>query len=169
MVGEVNSILVLKGSSRNDGHTNEIVTKLISMTDWDFIDLNDYTISYYDYEQKNRNDDFLPLMNSIINKYKVIVFVTPVYWYSMSGIMKVFFDRITDILDGREENRFKNMNMCVVSSSAGDNLGEDFWIPFKKTAEYLGMNYLADLHSIDNQIDEKKVQQFIQKIKVELC
>ncbi len=164
-MGDSKNVLVLKGSSRNDGHTNEIATKLISMTDWDFIDLNDYIISYYDYEQTNKNDDFLPLMNCIINKYKVIVFVTPVYWYSMSGIMKVFFDRITDIMDGREENRFKNMNMCVVSSSAGDNLGEDFWIPFKKTAEYLGMNYLADLHTIDNQIDEDKVKQFIRKIQ----
>ncbi len=37
-------------------------------------------------------------MNDIVDKYDVLIFATPVYWYSMSGIMKVFFDRITDLL-----------------------------------------------------------------------
>ena len=34
----------------------------------------------------------------IIEKYDTLIFATPVYWYSMSGIMKVFFDRKNDNL-----------------------------------------------------------------------
>ena len=43
--------------------------------------------NYYDYEYKNQNDDFLPTIKKIL-AYDLILFITPVYWYSMSGIMK---------------------------------------------------------------------------------
>lgn len=164
MVGE-EKVLIIVGSSRNDGNSNNLVSNLVTKTQWDMINLNDYSISYYDYNHDNKSDDFLPLINNILDNYKVLVFVTPVYWYSMSGLMKVFFDRITDVLDSRKSNRFKNKYMCVLTSSAGDNLGNEFWLPFKKTAEYLGMNYLVDLHTIDNQMDEYQIIQFINKIK----
>ena len=83
--------LIILGSSRKDGDTKKVVDELVKLTGWDLIDLNDYKISYYDYEHKNLDDDYLPLMRKIIANYDVLIFATPVYWYSMSGIMKVFF------------------------------------------------------------------------------
>ena len=91
--------VVIVGSSRNDGDTSNLISVLIEKSEWDLINLNDYNFSYYDYNHENRNDDYLGLMRQIIEKYDTLIFATPVYWYSMSGIMKVFFDRITDLLE----------------------------------------------------------------------
>lgn len=51
----------------------------------------------------SRNDDYLNLMKQILDKYETLILATPVYWYSMSGIMKVFFDRLTDLLTIEKE------------------------------------------------------------------
>lgn len=81
--------VVILGSSRKDGDTEIAVDKLASLTEVDIVDLNDYRIGYYDYEHKNRNDDYIPLMRNLIDNYDTFIFATTVYWYSMSGI--IFF------------------------------------------------------------------------------
>ena len=91
--------IIILGSSRNDGDTARVVNKLKEKSNWDLIDLNSYDFSYYDYAHQNSDDDFIPLMRNLIEKYDTLILATPVYWYSMSGIMKVFFDRITDLLE----------------------------------------------------------------------
>ena len=163
--------LIIVGSSRTNGDTAALAHLLQTHSGWDLIDLNDYKISYYDYEHKNKEDDFFPLMQQIIEKYEVIVFATPVYWYSMSAIMKVFFDRITDLLDINKElgRRLRGKKMAAISSSAGDNLGEAFWLPFSETARYLGMKYIASLHTFvkEKQVSEedwKALLKFIQLV-----
>lgn len=142
--------LIIYGSSRHDGETEKLAKQLIELSGWDMVDLNDYNISYYDYEHANRGDDFLPLMRDVLDKHDTLVFLTPVYWYAMSGIMKVFFDRITDLLTIEKDlgRKLRGKSMAVLSSSYGDNLGQQFWLPFKETARYLGMNYITDLHTV---------------------
>jgi multimeric flavodoxin WrbA len=93
-----NKKVIIVGSSRSKGNTTKIVDEIENQFNVDVFNLNDYVFSYYDYESKNRNDDFLPLMKSIIEKYDTLIFATPIYWYSMSGIMKVFFDRFSDLI-----------------------------------------------------------------------
>ncbi|QTE21448.1 flavodoxin family protein [Polaribacter cellanae] len=159
--------VIITGSSRNDGDTKTLTNKLIKKSNWDLIDLNDYNFGYYHYEHKNEKDDYLKLMRKIIEKYDTLIFATPVYWYSMSGIMKVFFDRITDLLEiekdlGRE---LRGKNMAGISCSIGNNLGEVFWLPFSETAKYLGMNYLGSLHTISGEINEIELNEFINQIE----
>lgn len=158
--------LIILGSSRKDGDTKKIVDELITISKWDFIDLSDYNFSYYDYEHKNSNDDFLTLMRKVIDNYDVLIFATPVYWYSMSGVMKVFFDRITDLLDDEKElgRKLRNKSMAALSSSNGDNLGEYFWLPFSETAAYLGMNYLGNIHTFPNQNETENLKNFVETI-----
>jgi multimeric flavodoxin WrbA len=93
-----NKKVIIVGSSRSNGNTIKIVDKIAMRFNIDVVDLNNYTFTYYDYENKNKEDDFLPLIKSILEKYDTLIFATPVYWYSMSGIMKVFFDRFSDLL-----------------------------------------------------------------------
>lgn len=158
--------LIILGSSRKDGDTKRIVDELISIAKWDFIDLNDYNFSYYDYEHKNLSDDYLPLMRKIIGNYDVLIFATPVYWYAMSGIMKVFFDRITDLLDNEKDlgRKLRGKSMAALSCSVGDNLGEYFWLPFSETAKYLGMNYLGDIHTLSNKNETESLNNFVELI-----
>lgn len=159
--------IIIQGSSRKDGDTERVVSELTHLSKWDMIDLNDYDFSYFDYEHLNRHDDFIGLMKKLISEYDFYIFATPVYWYSMSGIMKVFFDRLTDLLTiekdlGRE---LKGKYIAVMSCSNGNNLGEQFWIPFRKSAEYLGMNYVTNLHIISTNIESGKIAEFINEIE----
>lgn len=154
--------IIILGSSRKDGDTKKKVDELVKISNWDWLDLNDYNISYYDYEHKNLDDDYLNLMRQIIANYDVLIFATPVYWYSMSGIMKVFFDRITDLLDSEKDlgRKLRGKSMAALSCSVGDNLGENFWLPFSETARYLGMNYLGNIHTVANQNETENLQNF---------
>ncbi|MFE3868304.1 flavodoxin family protein [Flavobacterium sp. LS2P90] len=143
-----NKKVIIVGSSRSNGNTSKIVDKISTQINADIIDLRDYSISYYDYESKNRADDFLPLIASIIEKYDTLVFATPVYWYTMSGIMKVFLDRFSDLIRIEKElgRKLRGTNMFVISNSDDDTLDYDFHLPFRLSAKYLGMKYLGEKH-----------------------
>ena len=158
--------VIIVGSSRNDGDTATLVSELKELSNWDIIDLNDYEINYYDYDHLNRADDFLPLMNELIDKYDTLIFATPVYWYAMSGIMKVFFDRISDLLTIEKPlgRRLRGKNMAVISSSNGNNLGDSFWLPFIESAEYLGMTYLENLHTIGGELNQAELNKFVRNV-----
>ena len=158
--------LIILGSSSRYGQTKKAVDTLRLLSDFDVLDLNDYNISYYDYEHKNKNDDYLSLMHNIISNYDILIFATPVYWYSMSGIMKVFFDRFTDLLDNEKElgRKLRTKSMAVLSSSIGDHLGDAFWLPFIETAKYLGMEYVGNIHTIENKLEADKLKEFVDLI-----
>ncbi len=154
--------IIIIGSSRKDGFTHKAVQQFNCFSDFDVVDLNDYNFTYYDYEHQNKNDDYISLMRKLVFKYDVFVFATPVYWYSMSGIMKVFFDRFTDLLDNEKVlgRKLRNKYMAVLTSSVGDHLGENFWLPFKETARYLGMEYLGNVHTLEKADNKKALDQF---------
>ena len=121
--------VVIVGSSRNDGDAANLTKQLVEKSEWDLINLNDYKFSYFDYEHRNRNDDYLNLMKEIVEKYETLIFITPIYWYSMSGIMKVFFDRFTDLLTIEKElgRKLRGKRMAVMTCSVGENLGENLF------------------------------------------
>ncbi|WP_067150957.1 flavodoxin family protein [Pseudotamlana agarivorans] len=158
--------VIISGSSRNDGHTNALTNQLVKNTNWDLINLNDYNIGYFDYDHASQGDDYLNLIRELLDNYDTIVFATPVYWYAMSGIMKVFFDRLTDLITIEKElgRKLRGKNMAVISSSHGENLGEHFWLPFQSTATYLGMNYLGHAHTISTASNDFIIENFIKSV-----
>ncbi len=143
------STVIIKGSSKRKGNTQKVIDYLNKDNDFDVIDLLDYTIGPFDYEFKNSNDDFLPLMEKVISQYDTIVFATPVYWYNMSGTMKIFFDRLSDLLHYRKElgRQLRGKKMAMFSNSGENDLKKGFSMPFLESANYLGMHYLGDTHS----------------------
>lgn len=144
----MSKVVIIVGSSRSDGNTMKIAQTIAQKHKIDVLNLSDYQFSYYDYENKNKGDDFLSLIQKCIENYDTFVFATPVYWYSMSGIMKVFFDRFSDLLTIEKElgRKLRGKKMAVLSNSAESNLAYDFYIPFQKSAEYLGMKYSGEQH-----------------------
>jgi multimeric flavodoxin WrbA len=158
---------IILGSARIDGGAQELVNKLNQSTDWDVIDLNDYRMGHYRYDGVYADDDFLDLAKRLITSYDTFIFVTPVYWYAMSGIMKVFFDRLTDLITIEKDwgRKLRGKKMAVATCSHGDNLGDAFWLPFSETARYLGINYLANLHTVVNQKDDIALKAFVDTIE----
>lgn len=62
------------------------------------VDLGELHLSPYDYEHRNRSDDFEPLMSRVL-AFDSIIIASPVYWYAVSPPVKIFLDRISDYLD----------------------------------------------------------------------
>ncbi len=166
-------IVIIQGSSRTHGETNQMVRYLQENMICDWVDLKSKDIGHFDYEFKNSEDDFLPLMRQLVEQYDTFIFATPVYWYSMSGIMKVFFDRISDLLKTEKElgRRLRGKKMAVLSCAADNDLNPEFHMPFVESANYLGMNYLGAIHTWveNNQIPDllkPQLDEFIRKCHV---
>ncbi|WP_343696304.1 flavodoxin family protein [Flavobacterium sp.] len=143
-----NKKVIILGSSRKNGNTTKIVDEISKEHHIDVVNLSDYNISYYDYESKNIDDDFLPLIRRILEEYDTLIFATPVYWYNMSGIMKVFFDRISDLIRIEKETgrKLRGKKIGVITNSHDNEIEDSFYIPFQKSADYLGMEYLGHAH-----------------------
>ena len=153
--------VIIVGSSRNIGNTSKITEAISNQFNIDVINLNNYQFSYYDYESKNREDDFLLLMRTIISNYDTLIFATPIYWYSMSGIMKVFFDRFSDLIRIEKPigRQLRGKEFAVISNSHDDEIDYDFYLPFRKSAEYLGMKYIGNKHfNADTFIETDKIE-----------
>ena len=148
--------VIILGSSRKNGNTTRIADEISKETGIEVINLSDYNISYYDYESKNREDDFFPLIKGIIEKYDTLIFATPVYWYNMSGIMKVFFDRFSDLIRIEKETgrKLRGKKIGVITNSHDNEIEESFYIPFQKSADYLGMEYLGHAHFNANILNQ---------------
>jgi len=150
----MNTTVIIQGSARSNGDTNTIINELNKDHNFDVIDLKTKNIGHFEYDFTNAEDDFLPLMEEIIAKYDTIVFATPVYWYNMSGVLKVFFDRLSDLLHYKKElgRQLRGKSMAMISNNNYDDLKDGFSMPFKESANYLGMTYLGDTHTwVENE------------------
>ncbi len=164
--------IIVLGSSNSEGETYKMVKFVHQKTNFPVVDLKTKNILEFDYEFKNSKDDFLPLIEEIVTNYTLIIFATPVYWYAMSGILKTFFDRFSDCLKTRKDlgRKLRGMEMAVISCGHDKELKKGFQMPFKESANYLGMNYLTDVHCwIRNEEISETVKEnlntFIEKIK----
>ncbi|MFZ4761908.1 MAG: flavodoxin family protein [Alphaproteobacteria bacterium] len=139
--------LVILGSSRSKGNTHDAVTQIFDGIDHHFIDLAPLTISHYDYAHSNQADDFLEIAQQM-NKHKHIFFYTPVYWYSMSAIMKIFFDRLSDLLTIQKPlgRGLAGRKVYIRASGTDEVLPECFIQPIKRTCDYFEMEYVRSIY-----------------------
>lgn len=146
--------VIIQASSRSNGNTAKIVSFYSKITGFDVIDLKTKKIQHFDYNFKNQDDDFNALFKQIAQNYHTLVFATPIYWYTMSGILKVFLDRISDFLNNEKDvgRMLRGKQMAVISSSESNEIFNGFSMPFKQSAIYLGMHYLGHAHAyIENE------------------
>ncbi|CAM1339887.1 flavodoxin family protein [Tenacibaculum aestuarii] len=141
--------VIIQASSKSNGNTNRVINYLNSNNSFDVIDLKTKNIGVFEYDFSNANDDFIPVMEEVINNYDTIVFATPVYWYTMSATLKIFFDRLSDLLKYKKDlgRLLRGKNMAMISNSGQNDLKNGFEMPFIESANYLGMNYLGSTHS----------------------
>jgi len=137
--------LVILGSNREDSQTLQAVQTLIISheADCEMVDLSKLEIEHYSYHQTHQ-DDFFEIATRM-QQAEHLVFATPVYWYSMSGRMKVFFDRLSDLISTHKPigRSFAGKSVSVIATGADASLPPGFEIPFQMTAEYFGMTYLG--------------------------
>jgi multimeric flavodoxin WrbA len=155
------SKIVIFGSSRSDGQMRRATNEALAHVAHEFVDLSKLSISPYDYDHKNQHDDFLPLMERVIT-FDDIILASPVYWYSMSAVMKTFVDRLSDTLYFRRDlgHQLVGKNVYVLSSYGTDfPRGHiSFEIPIKMTCQYMNMNYGGCFYFYDGAKPEERAQ-----------
>ncbi|MBS1537372.1 MAG: NAD(P)H-dependent oxidoreductase [Bacteroidetes bacterium] len=150
--------LIIIGSARKNSNTRYYVDKIFDEIDCKVLDLLDYQISPYNYDGKYpSSDNFYQLVEEIVY-HDTLIFATPVYWYSMSGLMKNLYDRFSDLLTIQKETgkKLKNKNIILLAVGADSKLPEGFEIPFKLTAEYFGLKYLNSIYISTNMLNSKQ-------------
>ncbi len=161
--------LIILGSARKNGDTRKLVDQIFGNTEHALIDLLDHRIYPYNYEEIYPGDDEFMETAERMFEHQALVFATPVYWYSMSGQMKVFFDRITDLIRSKEEMRprFKGKKVFLLTVSASPVLPVGFELPFSETAEYLNMEFGGHYFSPSFKLDNPQAgqQEFLQKVQ----
>lgn len=143
------STIALLSSSRRLGNTGRLMDRIALELNIDVVDLTTLRMSSYDYDHRNRDDDFEPLMKRVL-AHDQIIFATPIYWYAVSPAMKVFLDRFSDLLDLPdllpEGRRLRGKNAYVVCTSICDEPSVEFMGAFRETFNYLGMHFAGMEH-----------------------
>lgn len=106
-------IAVIYGGTRPNGNSEILTEQVIQEIATEKIYLRDYHIQpiidmrHAEEGFQERNDDY----NSIIDRilpHDILIFSTPIYWYSMSGTMKNFIDRWSQTLRDPKYPDFKS-------------------------------------------------------------
>ena len=165
--------IILLASARKDSDTNGFIEKVFINTDHKIIDLLDFSILHYDYtNQYSAEDEFFKIIEEEILPHQSIVFATPVYWYAMSGLMKIFFDRLTDLITIKKQlgRQLKGKSTFLLAVGTDEEMPAGFETPFKLTSTYLDMSYEGCIYySTKNPKKQEHIQDsidnFISKIK----
>ncbi|HMW40316.1 MAG: flavodoxin family protein [Saprospiraceae bacterium] len=161
--------VIILGSSNSHGETYKLCNSIQQYTHFPIIDLRTKNILPFDYEFKNQEDDFLNTFRTIVDNYELIIFATPVYWYAMSGTMKIFFDRFSDCLKRHKElgRKLRGKQMALLSVGSDKEIKEGFTMPFVETANYLGMHYITNTHLSEDATELEKnvaLQNFVDQL-----
>lgn len=136
--------LALFASSRPDGNTRRALRQVIGGHQVPVIDLAAARLSPYDYQHRNLDDDFVVIVRQMVAA-DLLLFATPVYWYTMSSPMKVFFDRFSDLLNVHKDLRagLRGRECYLLGSGASETPPDSFVTPITQTCTYLGMQFRA--------------------------
>jgi len=165
--------IALFSSSRRHGNTGQLLARVVAALDVEVVDLSALRLSPFDYEHRNRDDDFEPLMQRVL-RHERIIFATPVYWYAVSAGMKVFLDRISDYLDIPElledGRRLRGKTGYVVCTSISAEPSGAFVQAFRDTFEYLGMREGGVLHvncedGFDARVHRREITDFAARLR----
>ncbi|MCZ8538242.1 flavodoxin family protein [Paenisporosarcina quisquiliarum] len=123
------SIVVIYGSTRPDGNTEQLTKYAIEGLEVEQIYLRDYKIEPIEDRRHSEGgfsdvgDDYNGIVERMM-KHDTFIFATPIYWYSMTGTMKNFIDRWSHTMRDEKFPGFKDQlgtKKAYVIAVGGDN------------------------------------------------
>jgi multimeric flavodoxin WrbA len=153
--------LIILGSARAEGETGKAVALAFPEGAAGLVVLPQYEIGGYDYAHRNAGDDFAGIA-ARIQEASALVFATPVYWYAMSAPLKFFFDRLTDLTENQRAvgKALVGKPVWLIATGTEPELPEGFEVPFRRTADYLGMTYRGALYAVAGAQDAAALAKF---------
>lgn len=140
--------LAILGTSRSDGDTNHALRFLTRGRDVDSVDVNDLTLTPYDYDHRYSADDDFPALSRRMVAAETLLFATPVYWYTMSTQLKIAFDRLSDLLTIAKPlgRALAGKRASFLAVGTQPTLAQGFEDPFWQTCDYFKMHYEPGLY-----------------------
>ena len=129
-------ILFMNFSPNKEGNTFSIGEKLLEGKDYDAVQMSDYKISQYG--QVFANDQIKEVFDKI-KDYDTLVIGTPVYWYTVSGLLKTFIDRLY-MLPEAEGLNGKNLYLFAQGSGPGSDTVKSITFLANRLCTLMGMN-----------------------------
>lgn len=156
------SVVVILGGTRPQGNTEILTEKALTNIKAERIYLGDFHIeSIIDKRHDtagfhDRNDDYNSILDRIL-PHDTIIFATPIYWYSMSGIMKNFIDRWSQSLRDANYPNFKQQMaakkgyVIAVGGDAPHIKGLPMIQQFQFIFGFIGMEFAGYILGIGNK------------------
>lgn len=140
-------ILVLLGAAKGHKNTLELIKELYPQSQTEVVDLNSVGLTPYSYLNRPK-DEFYNLIQKSI-RADLTILATPVYWYAMSGVMKDFIDRFSNLMSGEHKSLGESLygkKFHLVSTGYDLKLPLGFEVPFSATAIYFGIDYMGSTY-----------------------
>ncbi|WLR44248.1 flavodoxin family protein [Bacillus carboniphilus] len=144
-------MLSIYGSSREEGNSEVLAQYLLTDIVHQSIYLRNYSIHPIRDQRHDQggfdpvDDDFDQLINQFLN-HDVIVFVTPLYWYGMTGLMKNFVDRWSQAmrderLDFKERVKGKEAYLIITGGGEVEVKALPLIQQFQLIFDFVGMSF----------------------------
>jgi GrpB-like predicted nucleotidyltransferase (UPF0157 family) len=138
------SVLAILGSAPGGKNTEAFLREKYPGAE--VVHLHREDVRPYQYGEAGEHSDAFPGIVEKMLGADLVVFATPVYWYAMSGPMKDFLDRFSNLLRGKHKaygEALYGKQMRLLSTGYDDRLPFGFEVPLASTALYLGMDYFG--------------------------
>ena len=149
-------ILFVNSSPNRDGNTYRIGEELLKDKEHDVLQMADYRISQYG--QVFEDDEMKEVLKEM-DKYDILVIGSPVYWYTVSGMLKTFIDRVY-MLPEAEALRGKKLYLFAQGSAPNQDT--------VKSIEFLSnrLSYLMGMELKGVVTDSSDGREILSKMKI---
>lgn len=132
----MSSILFMNSSPNKNGNTYRIGEELLKNINHETMQMSDYKISQYG---QIFNDDQMKEILEKTKPFDTLVIGTPVYWYTVGGILKTFIDRLY-MLPEAEILKGKDLYLFAQGSSPDEATIKSITFLANRVASLMGMN-----------------------------
>ena len=149
-------ILFMNSSPNREGNTYRIGEELLKDKEHDVLQMADYRISQYG---QVFEDDGMKDVLKEIDKYDILVIGSPVYWYTVGGMLKTFIDRLY-MLPEAEALRGKKLYLFAQGSAPNQDT--------VKSIEFLSnrLSYLMGMELKGVVTDSSDGREILNKIQI---
>lgn len=149
-------ILFVNSSPNRDGNTYRIGEELLKDKEHDVLQMADYRISQYG--QVFEDDEMKEVLKEM-DKYDILVIGSPVYWYTVGGMLKTFVDRLY-MLPEAEALRGKKLYLFAQGSAPNQDT--------VKSIEFLSnrLSYLMGMELKGVVTDSSDGREILSKMKI---
>lgn len=161
----VKVVTAFVGSARTGGSTNWLLNKVIDGFNkhkegnmvLNKVDLYNYEIkpiarSFIESTEPKIPNDGMKELAPMVLTSKVILIATPIYWFTVSGIMKNFLDRWYDFSDNKGKLNLDGKGIAVVTAHANPNVSMAYPVfkMIEEGAKFCNMVYLGGVDTVTN-------------------